>query len=100
MAADSMPLRDMLFWLFLTLFGTGTYVIYGPQSIVGQVCGIAMITVGFIGMLACAWSQLKDPGTGKVQLTIGRLRRSKKAKAIATVVMLVLLVGIGTAVFR
>lgn len=64
-----MSLRDMLFWFFLTLFGTGTYVIYGSQSAGGEVWGIAMIIVGFAGMVGCAWPHLRDPLTGKVQLT-------------------------------
>jgi hypothetical protein len=59
MATDSMSLRDMLFWVFLTLFGTGTYVIYGSQSFAGEVCGVAMIIVGLVGMIACAWPHLK-----------------------------------------
>jgi len=50
----------MLFWVFLTLFGTGTYVIYGSQSRAGEVWGVAMIIAGFVGMAACAWPHLAD----------------------------------------
>lgn len=59
MTAESMSLRDMLFWVFLTLFGTGTYVIYGSQSVTGEGWGLVMIAAGLIGMAACAWSHLK-----------------------------------------
>jgi len=45
----------MLFWVFLTLFGTGTYEIYGSQSRAGEVGGVAMIVGGLVGMVACAW---------------------------------------------
>jgi hypothetical protein len=75
MAAESMSLRDMFFWFFLTLFGTGTYVIYGSQSAMGEVLGEAMIVVGLVGMLGCAWPHLRDPLTGKVQLTWGAVQR-------------------------
>src|SRR5271165_6383742 len=65
MPAESMSLRDMLFWFFITLFGTGTYVIYGSQSVIGEVLGISMMIVGFIGMVSCAWPHLKDAVKGK-----------------------------------
>jgi hypothetical protein len=34
-------------------------VIYGSQSFAGEVCGVVMIIVGLIGMIACAWPHLK-----------------------------------------
>jgi hypothetical protein len=75
MAAESMSLRDMLFWFFLTLFGTGTYVIYRSQGEGGEILGIALIIVGFIGMIGCAWPLLKDPLTGKVRVTWSLIQR-------------------------
>src|ERR1700693_1933184 len=75
MAAESMSLRDMLFWFFLALFGPATEVIYRSQAEAGEVLGIAMIIVGFAGMVGCAWPLLKDPLTGKVQITWGLVQR-------------------------
>jgi hypothetical protein len=86
MPAESMSLRDMLFWVFLTLFGTGTYVIYGSQSATGQALGIAMILVGLVGMISCAWPHLKDPVSGKIQLTREHLRRFVNLKIVGYVV--------------
>jgi hypothetical protein len=100
MAADSMSLRDMLFWVFLTLFGTGTYVIYGSQSTTGQALGIAMILVGLAGMISCAWPHLKDPVSGKIKLTRERLRRFVNIRIIGYTVGIALLVSIGFRVYR
>ncbi len=86
-----MSFRDMLFWFFLTLFGTGTYVIYGSQSVAGEAWGVAMIVGGFIGMVGCAWPHLKDPVSGKIQITRNRLKAIKHGKAISVVLAVVLL---------
>lgn len=103
-----MSLRDMLFWFFLTLFGTGTYVIYGSQTAEGEVLGIAMIVVGFAGMVGCAWPHLRDPLTGKVQLTWvlaqriihDRLyRKAAMRVALAYIVISVVVIG-GHRVYR
>lgn len=75
MPTESMSLRDMLFWFFITLFGTGTFVIYGSQSTTGEICGVAMIVVGFTGMTVCAWPQLKDPISGNLRLTRSAVQR-------------------------
>jgi hypothetical protein len=102
MAAESMSLRDMLFWFFITLFGTGTYVIYGFQSVTGEVLGISMVVVGLIGMIGCAWPYLKDPITGKFGPTWERLRKVRNIKIIGSVLVLAiaLLVSVGVRVYR
>ena len=84
MAADSMSLRDMLFWVFLTLFGTGTYVIYGSESVAGEVLGVGMLAMGIIGMVGCAWPHLKSPLSGKV-----------KAIVIGIAIVVTIIVSIG-----
>mgnify|MGYP001548379997 CR=1 FL=1 len=58
MASESMSFRDMCFWTFLTLFGTGTFVIYGAQTYAGEVWGISMTAGGFVGMVCCAWPHI------------------------------------------
>jgi len=95
MAAESMSLRDMLFWLFITLFGTGTYVIYGTQSVVGMVLGVSMMVVGFIGMAGCAWPYLKDPVSGKIKVTWAPLRRLLDINIIVPGAVIALFVIIG-----
>src|SRR3981189_481554 len=69
MAPESMSLRDMLFWFFITLFGTGTYVIYGSQTSTGEVFGIAMMVVGFVGIFSCAWPHLAQYLNSRPRLT-------------------------------
>ena len=54
-----MSLQEMLFWFFLTLFGTGPFFVNGSISLVWRVCGILMIVVGFSGMVVCAWPTVK-----------------------------------------
>jgi len=94
MAAESMSLRDMLFWFFITLFGTGTYVIYGSQSATGEIAGIAMIVIGLIGMVSCAWPHLKDAITGSPDLAQQWLRRIHfRSVAVLAITATVILTG-------
>jgi hypothetical protein len=51
----AMPLRDMFFWFFLTIFGTGTFVIFEKHI----VWGLALIGVGLTGMVGCAWPYIR-----------------------------------------
>ena len=53
---EAMPLRDMLFWFFLTIFGTGTFVILEKHI----VWGTALIGVGLAGMVGCAWPYIRS----------------------------------------
>jgi len=50
MPIESMSHRDMLFWIFLTLFGTGSYVIFDQRAF----WGTALMVIGLIGMIICA----------------------------------------------
>jgi hypothetical protein len=84
--AESMSLRDMVFWLFVVLFGTGTEVIYRSQGEGGEIAGITLIVVGLAGMVGCAWPLLKDPLTGKFQLTWGLAQRLWRAPLYRTAV--------------
>lgn len=88
MPAESMSLRDMLFWIFLTVFGTGTYVIYGSQSTAGEAWGVLMIAGGFVGMVGCMWPHLKDPVSGKLQFTWVRLKTTRTIGIVLAVAVL------------
>lgn len=52
----------MLFWFFITIFGTGTFVVFEQHILFGM----AMIAIGFAGMFGCAWRYLKDPISERV----------------------------------
>lgn len=56
---DAMPLRDMLFWFFITIFGTGTFVIFEKHV----VWGTTLIVIGLTGMVGCAWPYFKSQPT-------------------------------------
>jgi len=53
---EAMPFRDMLFWFFLTIFGTGTFVIFEKRVF----WGTALIVTGLIGVVGCAWPYFKS----------------------------------------
>ena len=91
-----MDLREMLFWFFLTIFGTGTFVIFEQHV----TWGTALILVGLFGIVGCAWPYLKDPITGKFQFTWERLPRSTKVKTTGFTLAVALLLSIITAVYR
>jgi len=75
-----MSLKDALFWFFLGLFGTGTYVIFEQHVVWGS----ALILVGIMGMVGSVWDRLKDPMTGTVQLTGSLLKRIKDSRLLRT----------------
>jgi len=68
---DAMPLRVMWFWVFITIFGSGLFVIFEQHVI----WGTAMIVVGLIGIVSCAWPQLRNPVSGRIQIWNYRLYR-------------------------
>ena len=86
----------MLFWVFLTLFGTGTFVIFEQHVI----WGAAMIVAGVIGMVGCAWPHLRDPVSGRFQLTWSRLRTIKNIKTIGILIAIALLTSAGVGIYR
>jgi hypothetical protein len=74
MAAESMSLRDIFTWVFLTLFGGGIFVIYVPKGGPGLVAGLVMTIIGIVGVVVCAWPRFKDHyQESRPILTIGSL---------------------------
>ncbi|MGA8811727.1 MAG: hypothetical protein WB523_04180 [Candidatus Sulfotelmatobacter sp.] len=90
---EPMHPRDMLFWFFLTIFGWGTTVL-NPHLI----AGIALMVVGLLGMVGCAWPYLKDPISGKFQLK--GLWRFAKVRIVLSGVLVALVVSISVGIYR
>jgi hypothetical protein len=59
-------LKDYLFWIALTLFGSGTIVIFEDHVLWGSI----MIFVGVIGMAYCLREHWKDRVHGKVRFLL------------------------------
>jgi len=89
---DAMPPRDMFFWFFLTIFGTGTFIIFEQHFI----WGAAQIVIGLIGMIGCAWPYLEETISGHAQPTRQRLQWIGNPRVFSCVAMVaVLLISAG-----
>lgn len=75
-------------------------MIYGSQSVTGEALGVAMIVGGFAGMVSCAWPQLKDPVSGNLQLTWGRLKTIRNGKTIGIVIAAAILASASFVIYR